>query len=146
LAGAVVIRRLADFALRGLSRNGSGRVELEPDKRRHRADTDRDRLLHGLAPRPQETRGIRHGERAARGQRGIFTERMTGDKLYVARKVQSRFGLKDTLDRKRDSHKGWLGIFRQRQRLGWSFEDDGAELAAKRFVNLFENPLRGGEI
>jgi hypothetical protein len=71
---------------------------------------------------------------------------MTGDKLHVARKVQSRFALKDTLDGKRDSHKGRLGIFRKRQRLGWPFEDDGAELATKGFVNLFENPLRGGEI
>ena len=144
LSGAVVVRRLADFALLGFGRHGSGGGELEPDQRRHRADTDRDRLLHGLAPRPQETRGIRHGEGATRGQRGIFTERMTGDKLHVARKVQSRLGLEDTLDGKRDSHKGRLGIFRKRQHVGWALEDDGAELATERFVNLcdaFSIPL-----
>ena len=81
-----------------------------------------------------------------RGQRGIFTERMTGDKLDVARKVESRFGLEYTQDSERDSHEGRLRIFRKRQRIGWTLEDDGAELATKRFVNLFENPLRRGEI
>ena len=71
---------------------------------------------------------------------------MAGDKLYVARKVQSRLGLERTLGGKRDSHKGRLGIFRKRQRIGWALEDDCAELATKRFVNLFENLLRAGEI
>src|SRR6185312_2315472 len=51
------------------------------------ADTDGNGLLHGLASRSQKAGSVRDGEGAARGQRGIFTERMTGDKLYVARKV-----------------------------------------------------------
>src|SRR5262249_35603406 len=58
----------------------------------------------------------------------------------------SRFGLEDTLHGKRDSHKRRLGIFGQRQSIGWTLEDDGTELAAQCVVDLLENRLRRAKI
>ena len=78
-------------------------------------------------------------ERAGRGQRGIFTERMAGDELRVARKIQSRLGLEHAQGGERDGHQRRLRIFRKRQRVGWALEDDCAELAAERCVDLFEH-------
>ena len=47
-------------------------------------DADRHGLLHGLAARAQKPRRIGDGERACRGQRRIFAERMAGDELGIA--------------------------------------------------------------
>ncbi len=71
---------------------------------------------------------------------------MAGNELRIARDIQPRLRLKHPHDGKRDRHKGRLGIFRKRQRIGRALEDDGAELATERFVNLCENLLRGSEI
>src|SRR5262249_34152201 len=103
-------------------------------------------LLHGLATRPQKTRCIRHSECTGGSERGIFAERVTGDKLHLAREIQSRFALEYTQDGKRDGHKGRLGIFRKRQCFGRSFEDNGAELAAECSINFIKYLSCGGEI
>ena len=58
LAAAIVVRRLADLALRGLRGDRRGRVEVEPEQRRHGAGADRHRLLHGAAADAQKPRGV----------------------------------------------------------------------------------------
>ena len=58
LAAAIVVGGLADLALRGLRRDRRGRVEVEPEQRRHGAGADRHRLLHGVAADAQQPRGV----------------------------------------------------------------------------------------
>ena len=90
LPAAIVIGRLAHLPLRRLGCDLRGRVEREPKQRRHGADADRDRRLHGAATNAQQARGIRHGERTRRGKRGIFPERMSGHERRVAPDIELR--------------------------------------------------------
>ena len=65
LAAAIVVGGLADLALRGFGGDGGGGVEIKADQRRHGADADRHRLLHGEPARAQQPRGVGEGEGAA---------------------------------------------------------------------------------
>ena len=83
LRGVVVVGGLADLALRGLGRDGGGGLEVEAEEGRHRADADRHRLLHRLAPDAQQARGIGQGQRPRRAEGGVFAQRVPGDEARL---------------------------------------------------------------
>ena len=81
IAGVVVVGDHADAHLGALGRGlfGQGEVDLWPDQRGHGARAERRGALHGLAPQPEQARGVRQAERLGGRQGGIFSERMAGD-------------------------------------------------------------------
>ena len=146
LTGAVVVGGLADLALCGFRRHRRRRVEFQPDQRRHGAHADRHRLLHRQPAHPQQAGGVGNGERAGGGERRIFAERMAGDELRVARKLEPGLVLQHAHHRERDRHQRRLRILGKRERLDRAVENDVAELGAERRVDFVEYPLRGHEI
>ena len=84
LGAAIVVRDVADLPLRGLARDLGGRGLVEAEQRRHGADPDRRRALHGLAADAEQTGGIGDGESAGGGERRVFAERVAGDEGSVA--------------------------------------------------------------
>ena len=124
--------------LRGFRAGGFDVGLFQPDDRRHRALADRHRRLHGVAADAQQPRRIGDRERAGRGERRIFAERMAGDvgDLVLQRKA-ARLERPDR--RQRHRHQRRLGVGGQRQRLLRPFPHQLGELFAERVVDLLED-------
>jgi hypothetical protein len=139
LAAAIVVSHLADFTLCRFASNGGGRIQLHADQRGHGADPDRHRLLHRLSADAQQPRGVGDGKSTGGGKRGIFAERVTGDELRLALKIEPRFRLQHADDGERDRHQRRLGILGERQRVRGPVEHDGAQALAERLVHHLEH-------
>ena len=79
LPAAIVVGDGDDLAERRLLAGLLGRLELDAEQGRHRADADRDRLLHRLAAQLQKPRGVCELQGAGGGQGRVFAQRMAGD-------------------------------------------------------------------
>ena len=70
-------------------------------------------------PRMRSSRAVSAmRERAGRGKRRIFAERMAGDELRVAREIDAGLGLQHAHRRERHRHQRRLRVLGQRERLG----------------------------
>ena len=96
----------------------------DAQQRRHRALPDRHGRLHGLAADLQQPRGIGDAERAGRGKRGIFAERVAGDELDLVGEAEALLRLEHAHHRQRDGHQRGLRILGQRQGLERALEHD----------------------
>ena len=148
LAGAVVVRRLADRALeiegaRGLGRDLHRGAEVEPDERRHGALADRDRLLHRLAAEAQQARGILEGEGPCGAQGRILAERVAGDEGRVARNAKPRLGLERAERRHARRHQRRLGVGGQGQFGLWALEHQSRKVLRERRIDAVEHFARG---
>ena len=94
-----------------------GVIELDADERRHGADADRHRLLHGAAAYAQQPRRVGNRERLRGRERRIFAERMAGDEGRVAREIDAGFGFEHAQRRERHRHQRRLRVLGQGQRL-----------------------------
>ncbi len=142
LAAAIVIGGGADAGAFRLGRDRLHVAELEPDQRRHGARADRNRLLHGEPAHAQQPRRVGDRERARRGKRRIFAERMSGDKGRVAREIDAGFVFQHAHRGERHRHQRRLRVFRQRQRVARAVPNDVAEPLAERRVDFLEDRPR----
>ena len=118
LAWRIIVGGLAHFAF------GSGLGQLlrlrkiGAEQSRHRPLADGHRLLHGAASDLEQPRRIGEAERAGRGKRRIFSERMARDISDFGRKLEPLVA-KHTHRGERHGHQRRLRILGERQfRLG----------------------------
>ena len=144
LSAAIVVGGLHHLALRSLGGDRGGLIEIDTEERRHGADADRHRLLHGTAADAHQPHRIGQRKRAGRRQRGIFADRMAGDELRVARQIHAGFGFQDPHGRQRDRDQGRLRVLGEHHPFRRPLPHDGAEPVAERRVDLVEHlPGRG---
>ena len=130
LGAAVVVRDVADLALRRIARDLGRGFGVEAEQRRHGADPDRGRVLHGIAANAQQPRRVGDREGAGGGKRRILAERVPGDEGGVAGKVEPGLGLEDADRSKAHRHEGRLGIRGQRQRVRRALEHQALRASA----------------
>ncbi len=143
LPAAVVVGGLADLALRRFAPRPRRAASNSSPSSAAMAPTPTGTAFCIAWPRMRSSRAVSAmREGAGRGQRRIFAERMAGDELRVARKIEAGFRLQHAHGRERDRHQRRLGVLGERQRLGRPFADDGAELLAERGIDLVEHRPR----
>ena len=144
LPGRVVVGGRADRTR--LLRRGLGdrrrRLEIGAEQRRHGAFADRHRLLHG-APAPlQEPRGVAERQRAGRGQRRIFAERMPGHERDPVGDPHAALALDHPHHRQAHRHQRRLGVLGQGQLQLRPLEHQPRQPLLQRLVDLLERLAR----
>ncbi len=109
----------------------SAPVEIEPEQRRHGADADRHRVLHGRAAHAEEPRRIGELEAARGGERRILAERMAGDVGDAVRQRDAAFAASTRVAARLHRHQRRLGVLGQGQGLDRAVQDD-ASRASRR--------------
>ena len=145
LPAAIVVGDGDDLAERRLLAGLLGRLELDAEQGRHRADADRHRLLHRLAAQLQKPRGVCELQGAGGGQGRIFPQRMAGD---VGRQAGQRLAailLQDARDRDADRHQRRLGVLGQDEVRFRPFPHQFREVLLQRLVDLLEDVACRGE-
>ena len=137
----LVVRRLFHRLACGVFRQFDGCAQ----KRAHRADADRHRLLHGMATNAQEPCCVRHAERARRTKRGVLTQRMSGHDTGMTGDIESAFLAQDRDGRHRGRHDGRLRIFREQELIIRSLPHQAGEILLQGFVHFLEQFAGGGE-
>ena len=139
LGAAIVVRRVADLALRRLAGDLERGLVFEAEQGRHRPLPHRNRLLHGVAADAQQPRRIGDREAAGGGERRIFAERMAGDEGGVALQVEAGLGLQHAHGRQADGHEGRLGVRGEGELLGRPLPDEARQLLRQGRVHLVED-------
>ena len=145
LPAAIVVGGLADLPLGGLVGDRDRGLIVQSEQRRHGADADRHRLLHGKAAGAQQPRGVADAEAAGRRQRGIFAERMSRHEGCVAPDREAGLGLQHAQGRERNRHQRRLGVFGELQGFRRAVPDDRGQLFPKRRIDLVEHRARPPE-
>ena len=104
---------------------------------RHCALTGRYSRLHGITANAQNARGIRKLDRAASGQCGILTERVSCHERGLVR--ADAMGLKRTDGSNADGHERRLRIRRQLQLFLIAFPDQLRKILMERGVHRLED-------
>src|ERR1700677_1914314 len=73
------IRWFTDFTPGSVATNCSDPVEFHTENRRHRANPNRNRLLHIFAPIPHRAYCVGEAQSSRRNVRRIFSQAMPGD-------------------------------------------------------------------
>jgi hypothetical protein len=90
-----------------------------------------------------ETRRVRQGEAAGRGQRRIFAEAVPGDEPRLGGQRPLALGLQHLEDRLADRHQRRLGVLGQGEIAFRPFEHQLGELLLQRVIDLLED-VSGG--
>ena len=139
----IVVGGFADLALGSFGGDLNDGVEIEPEQRRHRADSRGDRRLHRIPAQPQQPRCVGQRQRSRRDQRCIFAQRMPGDERCFVGEPQPAFDLQHTQRGDRHRHDRRLGVGGQRQFVVGTVPHQREQLLAERVIDLFENGAGG---
>ena len=139
LRRVVVVRRLADPALRGrLGRHRLDGGEVEPEQRRHRPLAHRHRRLHRLARAAAAAARCRRAS-AIRRRRAPNTPRANARRRRPPASIADALGLERPQRRDRGRHQRRLGVRGQGQLAMSPSQISARQLLAERLVDLLED-------
>ncbi len=141
----VVVGDLTDVTLGRGRRNLDRHIHADTEQRRHRPLSDRDRLLHRLAAKLQQTRGIGERERAGSCERRIFSERVPGDERHLIPEREALLGLENAHDGHGYRHQRRLSVFGKGERLLGPVPHDLGEVLRQRRVDFLEHRAGRGK-